>query len=841
MSSSTLSSIDLKDLSSRVEHCVQQVGNDGSTSARFCSELKGLLADTECRAASTQAIQLEMANLQNQIAGKKRDIKLSSLELQKSSEKVEILRKKTHENEFEVQEVLTENQETKFEIKAMMEDNEQFQAMIDKGADWTQDQKDARDEIVKMTEKERLTLDAKKNELLSTRQQINRVESNNTNIERKREGIAMDLRAVQDKIDASNDVKLAKQAEIYQIEKEMGELTLQLQETRDQVTYHDQGILQTQAETKKVEQEMNDIQAETDKGSRALKLSGKQVIKLSTELEKQHLKNIEMDNENANRMKDIQQKKIEAKALTDETVKIEKKKQILSTKLAEVEKERMQHEGRRDELKLKLSNTGSVELKMMGKELESQKCQIEGLGREMQMLERRRGLKDKNSILTNDIMASNETTLLNLQNEVGGLYGITKECKNKIEDLHTALEKERIETQSATMKRDKAIGKLREQKEMVESLQKELDISELQWKHKQDLCDSAKTECNLEAKSLAENHEEMEIARRELSVIVKQNNSLRLSISHTENNTIAEHYNHYHIDEEKNCLQSNLEDLKREIGNVETKMERNQNELSNLEQRIDDQRKEYDACKNEYSTLTGNRDLLGSLLVQKNSNLDKIQITIKNQRALLHQSELQYSALISSVTGQLKKLKEVLSIKQHISGLEKIKNELEMETRSLEHRVHKEKIKTTALREELGRPMNVHRWRALEHTDPQKYERIMRIQRLQKQIITSTEQISEKDMTIREQERHYLQAKRIADHQPQLREVQEQLELYRSSLSEKTDQMGELELEIIMQKKRVMRLHDEIDGVDLKKVRLEEEWVQQKQEGCDKLKGGDTS
>jgi chromosome segregation ATPase len=532
---------------------------------------------------------------------------------------------------------------------------------------------------------------------------------------------------------------------------------------------------------------------------------------------------------------------MEAKALTEETVKIEKKKQLLSTKLAEVEKERMQHEGRRDELKLKLSNTGSVELKMMGKELESQKCQIEGLGREMQMLERRRGLKDKNSILTNEIMASNETTLLNLQNEVGGLYDIAKECKKKIEDLHTALEKERIETQSATMKRDKAIGKLREQEEMVESLQKELDISELQWKHKQDLCDSAKTECNLEAKYLAENHEEMEIARRELSVIVKQNNSLQLSISHTENNTIAEHYNHYHIDEEKNCLQSNLEDLKREIGNVETKMERNQNELSNLEQRIDDQRKEYDACKNEYSTLTGNRDLLGSLLVQKNSNLDKIQVTIKNQRALLHQSELQYSALISSVTGQLKKLKEVLSIKQHISGLEKIKNELEMETRSLEHRVNKEKIKTTALREELGRPMNVHRWRALEHTDPQKYERIMRIQRLQKQIITSTEQISEKDMTIREHERHYLQAKRIADHQPQLREVQEQLELYRSSLSEKTDQMRELELEIIMQKKRVMRLHDEIDGVDLKKVRLEEEWVQQKQEGCDKLKGGDTS
>lgn len=825
---STLTSpFDLEDLRPRVEQCLRKVDNVGPASTRFCSELKILFADMEHRATNTQTIQVEMANLQNRIAGRKRDIALASIELQTSNTKVETLRNAIDENQTKTQDMVSSNQEMKSEIKKMMEENECFQAIIDKGAGWSQDQKDARDEIVKTTEKERANLDEKKHDLIHTRQQITRVESNIEGLERGREQIAIDLRTVQDKIDTSNDVKLTKQAEINHIEKEIGDVTLQLQEAQDQVQEYNQSILRTLAETKKAEMETKDIQAEIDKNCRDLKESGKQVVKVSIELEKQHQKNIEMEHENVDKVKVIQQKKTGAKALSDETVVIEKKKQLLSEKLVEVEKERIKYEGERENLKLKLNKIGSVELKMMGKEMESQKRQIEGLEREMQMLDRKGDLTDKNSTFTREVIATNETTLLNLQNEVGGLCNLAKECKKKIEDLHAILEKERQVGQTATAKRNEAIGNLREQDAAIESLQKELDTSELQQKQNQDLCDSVKKEFNLQARNLAENHEELEAARRELAVIAKQINSLRVDISHTENNVIMEHYNHYHTGEEKSALKSDLENLKRDIGTIEAKLGRNRNEVTKLDQHIDDQQKELDSSTKEYSTLVGNRDLLGSLLVQKKADLEKIQEQIKSQQSLLHQSEIQYSALISSITEQLKKFKDILYKKQQMSDLDKMKNELEMEARSLEHEVHKKKIKTIALREELGRPINIHRWRSLEHTDPQKYEKIQNIQRLQKQIIVTTEHISEQDMLVRDYEREYLEVKRITDHQPQMQEVKEQLELFKSSLSEKMSQMKEIEIEIVVQKRRVKSLNADIESLEQDEKQFEEDWVRE--------------
>jgi hypothetical protein len=46
-----------------------------------------------------------------------------------------------------------------------------------------------------------------------------------------------------------------------------------------------------------------------------------------------------------------------------------------------------------------------------------------------------------------------------------------------------------------------------------------------------------------------------------------------------------------------------------------------------------------------------------------------------------------------------------------------------------------------ALSEELENPLNVHRWRKLEGSDPAAYELILKIQMLQKRLIAKTEQV----------------------------------------------------------------------------------------------------
>lgn len=61
----------------------------------------------------------------------------------------------------------------------------------------------------------------------------------------------------------------------------------------------------------------------------------------------------------------------------------------------------------------------------------------------------------------------------------------------------------------------------------------------------------------------------------------------------------------------------------------------------------------------------------------------------------------------------------------------------------------------TALSEELENPMNIHRWRKLEGSDPATYELIQKVQILQKKLISKTEEVVEKALLIQEKEKLY--------------------------------------------------------------------------------------
>jgi hypothetical protein len=60
---------------------------------------------------------------------------------------------------------------------------------------------------------------------------------------------------------------------------------------------------------------------------------------------------------------------------------------------------------------------------------------------------------------------------------------------------------------------------------------------------------------------------------------------------------------------------------------------------------------------------------------------------------------------------------------------------------SLHSFLPQERTKVKALSEELENPLNVHRWRKLEGSDPSTYEMIQKIQTLQKRLIAKTEEV----------------------------------------------------------------------------------------------------
>merc|ERR1712157_31534 len=79
--------------------------------------------------------------------------------------------------------------------------------------------------------------------------------------------------------------------------------------------------------------------------------------------------------------------------------------------------------------------------------------------------------------------------------------------------------------------------------------------------------------------------------------------------------------------------------------------------------------------------------------------------------------------------------------------------DLKKEVFQLQRELLQERTKVKALSEELENPMNVHRWRKLEGSDPVMYELIQKVRTLQKRLIAKTEDVVSKDFEIQERER----------------------------------------------------------------------------------------
>merc|ERR1712167_344054 len=114
-------------------------------------------------------------------------------------------------------------------------------------------------------------------------------------------------------------------------------------------------------------------------------------------------------------------------------------------------------------------------------------------------------------------------------------------------------------------------------------------------------------------------------------------------------------------------------------------------------------------------------------------------------------------------------------------------SDLKKEVYHLQRELLQERTKVKALSEELENPMNVHRWRKLEGSDPATYELIQKVKTLQKRLIQKTEEVVEKDLQIQEKEKLYVELKSILARQPGP-EVREQLEMYEENLQAKKKQ-----------------------------------------------------
>jgi chromosome segregation ATPase len=273
---------------------------------------------------------------------------------------------------------------------------------------------------------------------------------------------------------------------------------------------------------------------------------------------------------------------------------------------------------------------------------------------------------------------------------------------------------------------------------------------------------------------------------------------------------VKEHFDHMKVEKEKESLRFELNKAAMNIKEAESSIESQKLELQRLNQIINESDAAIGKQEKELAGVVNDRDILGTQLIRRNDELALLYEKIKIQASILAKGQIQYQDRLNELRVlkiKLGDLKRELGVLKHSVGSIDV---LKREVHRLGKELLQERTKTKALTEELENPLNVHRWRKLEGSDPTAYEMIQKIQALQKRLIAKTEEVVEKDLLVREKEKLYKELKAILARQPGP-EVAEQVSVYQRQLREKTRQMKAMASELNMYQAQSSEYKYEVD------------------------------
>merc|ERR1712124_179080 len=238
-----------------------------------------------------------------------------------------------------------------------------------------------------------------------------------------------------------------------------------------------------------------------------------------------------------------------------------------------------------------------------------------------------------------------------------------------------------------------------------------------------------------------------------------------------------------------------MEKAKKKQQQLAHQVETQNADIKKLESTIHDAETERQNQKREYENVISDRDILGTQLIRRNDELALLYEKIKIQQSTLQKGEIQYKERLEEIRTlriKIAALKRELHIaKQQVVNIDDLKKEVYQ----LQRELLQERTKVKALSEERENPMNVHRWRKLEGSDPATYEMIQKVKTLQKRLIAKTEDVVAKDAEIQEKERLHRELTQILEKQPGP-EVMEQLEVYQENYAAKMKQMRSMRSEL---------------------------------------------
>merc|ERR1712025_1038492 len=420
-----------------------------------------------------------------------------------------------------------------------------------------------------------------------------------------------------------------------------------------------------------------------------------------------------------------------------------------------------------------------------------------------------------------------ERNVSRLQSAVTRFQQEAQKQRKIIFKLEKARERASTEASQFSAKYDSQLEETKLKESEIAENNKQIAELGVKLKQQEQLYEAVRSDRNLYSKNLIESQDEIAEMKRKFKIMNHQIEQLKEEITAKDHALVKEHFDRQKVEKQREQLKNELGKLKKLKTKAESTIEKQHAEIGKLTsiiQKLEDdtiqQHKEYDQVINE-------RDILGTQLIRRNDELALLYEKLKIQQSTLNKGEAQYNDRTQDI--RLMKLQiQDLTRKLKISmDMASQVPELKREVKSLYNDLIKERDKVKNLSDDLETPMNVHRWRKLEGTDPTANEMRRKIEKLQKSLIKKTEEVVEKELDVQANKKLCVELKNILARQPGP-EVAEQLSVYQQNFKEKTRQMKSMAAELNMFQAQTNEFKYEIQRLEQENSDLKRKYYEQK-------------
>ncbi|CAF1073735.1 unnamed protein product [Adineta steineri] len=635
-------------------------------------------------------------------------------------------------------------------------------------------------------------------QIISLQEKITQAKNDNMRETKKREQVELELKANKQNLDLRNA--------------EFKAQTSQFEAQQQELKKAQQHLKQLKDDNVRLTKENQILQVRLDN-------SRTQFTELVTTNEK-------LANDCSRRVIELKEKEDELVQLRKERDSEQKKKDHVEKRVRQVEDQIGEVEQQRERLRSTISSL-EQEIDRFKRTQDENKKQIETLTREREQLNKTCQKLIADNQKQTDQVKTFDQTKKTLEQDITNY----KDEASKQRKIILKMEKERDRYITEAGQLTNQVLALMEEvkKKELELFDQKKKIAELETrlKQQQNLYEAVRSDRNLYSKNLIESHDEIGEMKRKLKIMNHQIDQLKEEIQGKEQELVRAQADHDKVKKEKEQLIVSVEQLKREATKKEEAYANQQAEFERLNKQLSEANDERKKQLKQLQQIIAERDVLGTQLVRRNDELALLYEKLKIQQSTLNKGELQYKGRLED----LRILKLELKKLRHEKGTlqDKVSNtdDLKREVFHVQRELLRERTRCRALEEELENPMNVHRWRKLEGSDPSTFELIQKIQILQRRLIQKTEEVVQKELLIQEKEKLYAELKRILARQPGP-EVAEQLSIYQETLKAKTKQLKSLASEVNMYESQIDDYKYEIDKLNRQLTEVRQKYFLQK-------------